>query len=74
MIGTRVEVEYEENVDGVVKYLDWIKGTVMDYHKVNGYLVQFPDDVDWIKILLKQERREDNQVGFRAKELNTKSN
>ena len=24
MIGTRVEVEYEENVDRVVKYLGWI--------------------------------------------------
>ena len=27
MIGTSVEVEYEENVDGKVKYLYWIKGT-----------------------------------------------
>lgn len=50
MIGTRVEAEYEENVDGVVRHLRWIfKGTIMDYDKVNGYLVQFPDDVDWIK-------------------------
>ena len=24
MIGTQVEIEYEENVDGVVKYLGWI--------------------------------------------------
>lgn len=50
MIGTRVEAEYEENVDGVVRHLRWIfKGTIMDYDKVNGYLLQFPDDVDWIK-------------------------
>jgi len=35
MIGTRVEAEYEENVDGVVRHL--------------RYFVQFPDDVDWIK-------------------------
>jgi len=50
MIGTRVEAEYEENVDGVVRHLRWIfKGTIMDYDKVNGYFVQFPDDVDWIK-------------------------
>ena len=57
MIGTRVEVEYEENVEGVVKYLGWIKGTVMDYDKVNGYLVQFPDDVDWIKSLNSKDVR-----------------
>lgn len=38
MIGTRVEAEYEENVDGVVRHLRWIfKGTIMDYDKVNGY-------------------------------------
>lgn len=43
MIGTRVEVEYEKNVDGEVKYLGWIKGTVIEYDKCNGYLVQFPD-------------------------------
>ena len=50
MIGTRVEAEYEENVDGVVRHLRWIfKGTIMDYDKVNGYFVQFLDDVDWIK-------------------------
>ena len=50
MIGTRVEAEYEENVDGVVRHLRWIfKGTIMDYDKVNGYFGQFPDDVDWIK-------------------------
>lgn len=50
MIGTRVEAEYEENVDGVVRHLRWIfKGTIMDYDKVNGYFGQFPDDVDWIQ-------------------------
>lgn len=49
--GERMEVEYEENVEGVLKYLGWIKGTVMDYDKVNEYLVQFPDDMDWIKSL-----------------------
>ena len=46
MIGTRIKVEYEENVDGEVRYLGWIKGTIMEYGKLNGYLVQFPDDVD----------------------------
>lgn len=39
MIGICVEVEYEENVDGVVKYFGWIKGIVMDYDKVKGYFV-----------------------------------
>lgn len=57
MIGTRVDVEYEENVDGVVKNLGWIKGTVMDYDKVMGYLVQFPDDVDWIQTLNSKDVR-----------------
>ena len=57
MIGTRVEVEYEENVGRVVKYLGWIKGTVMDYNKVNRYLFQFPDDVDWIKTLNSKDVR-----------------
>lgn len=31
MIGTQVEVEYKGNDDGVVKYLGWIKGTIMDH-------------------------------------------
>ena len=53
MLGTRVEVEYEENVKGV----GWIKDTIMDYDKVNGYLVQFPDDVDWIKTLNSKDVR-----------------
>ena len=57
MIGTRVEVEYEENVGRAVKYLGWIKGTVMDYDEENGYLVQFPDDVDWIKTLNSKDVR-----------------
>ena len=39
-------MEYEENVDGKVKYLYWNKGTVMEYDKFNEYLVQFADDVD----------------------------
>ena len=51
MIGKRVEVEYEEKVDGQTKYLGWIRGTVMEYDKFKGYLVQFPDDVDWIPSL-----------------------
>ena len=57
MVGTRVEVEYEENVDGEVNYLGWIKGTVMKYDKVKGYLVQFPDDVDWIPTLISSDVR-----------------
>ena len=55
MIGTQVEVEYEENINGVVKYLRWIKGTIMDYDKENGY--PFPDDVDWIKTLNSEDVR-----------------
>ena len=57
MIGARVEVEYEENVDGEVRYLGWIRGTVMGYDKLNGYLVQFPDDVDWIPTLKSKDVR-----------------
>ena len=51
MVGKRVKVEYEEKVDGEVKYLGWIRGTVMEYDRLNGYLVQFPNDVDWIPTL-----------------------
>lgn len=57
MIGTRVEVEYEENVNGEVKYLGWIKCTIMDYDKSKGYLVQFPDDLDWIPDLNSKDIR-----------------
>ena len=57
MVGTRVEVEYEENVGGEVNYLGWTKGTVMEYDKVKGYLVQFPDDVDWIPTLISSDVR-----------------
>ena len=47
MIGTRVEV----------KYLGWIKGTIMDYDKSKGYLLQFPDDLDWIPDLNSKDVR-----------------
>ncbi|PFX15817.1 hypothetical protein AWC38_SpisGene19947, partial [Stylophora pistillata] len=57
MIGKRVEVEYEEKVDGETKYLGWICGTVMEYDKFRGYLVQFPDDVDWIPSLRSKDVR-----------------
>lgn len=57
MIGTRIEVEYEENVNGEVKYLGWIKGTIMDYDKSKGYFVQFPDDLDWIPDLNSKDVR-----------------
>lgn len=58
MIGTRVEAEYEENVDGVVRNLRWIfKDTIIDYYNGNGYFVQFPDDVDWIKTLNSKDVR-----------------
>ena len=57
MVGSRVEVVYEENVDGEVNCLGWIKGTVMEYDKVKGYLVQFPDDVDWIPTLISSDVR-----------------
>lgn len=40
-------MEYEEKVDGETKYLGWIRRTVMEYDKFKGYLVQFPDDMDW---------------------------
>ena len=29
----------------------------MDYDKLNGYFVQFPDDVDWIKTLNSRDVR-----------------
>ena len=53
MIGTRVEVEYGENVNGEMKYFGWIK----DYDKSKGYLVQFPDDLDWIPDLNSKDVR-----------------
>ena len=57
MIGTRADVEYEENVNGEMKNLGWIKGTIMDYNKSKGYLVQFPDDLDWIPDLNSKDVR-----------------
>ena len=57
MIGKRVEVEYEEKVYGETKYLGWIRGTVMEYDKFKGYLVQFPDGVDWIPSLRSKDVR-----------------
>ena len=57
MISERVEVEYEEKLDGETKYLGWIRGTIMEYDKFKGYLVQFPDDVDWIPILRSKDVR-----------------
>ena len=63
MVGTRVELEYEENVDGKVRYRGWIKGTVMEYDKAKGYLVQFPDDVDWIPTLKRKDVRIPEQLG-----------
>ena len=44
-------------VDGQIKYLGWIRGTVMEYDKFKGYLVQFPDDVDWIPSLRSKDVR-----------------
>ena len=35
----------------------WICGTVMEYDRLNGYLVQFPDDVDWIPTLRSKDVR-----------------
>jgi len=63
MVGTKVELEYEENVEGKVRFLGWIKGTVMEYDKAKGYLVQFPDDVDWIPTLKSKDVRIPEQLG-----------
>ena len=40
-----------------MKYLYWIKGTVMEYDTFNEYLVQFADDVHWIPTLQSKDVR-----------------
>ena len=59
LIGRKVEVEFNrENGNGTIEYLGWIKGTIVAWNNLEGYLIHYEDgDQEWLTSVEDQDVR-----------------